>query len=125
MSIEKLKEILNHESEAGVSIVTRGINGPHLTNTWNSYINYAVDSELVIPAGGMNLTESNIQENDDIILSITNANVQGYKYLGTGVVVNGKGKFISSGQQYDDMKVKFPWIRAILKVEIVTVKQTY
>lgn len=81
MSIEKLKEILNHESETGVSIVTSGVNGPHLTNTWNSYINYAVDSELVIPVGGMNLTESNVQENDDIIISITNANVQGYKYF--------------------------------------------
>lgn len=125
MSIEKLKELLNHKSEAGVSIVTVNGASPHLSNTWSSYITLVGEDTLIIPAGGMQTTESNIKENDAVILSITNANVDGFSGLGTGVIVNGKGTFISVGQAFDRMKDKFPWIRAVLEVKVSDIKQTY
>ena len=34
-----------------VSIATLGLNGPHLVNTWNSYLKIAEDGRLFIPAG--------------------------------------------------------------------------
>ena len=38
MMNEKLLEVLSHPADGEVAIVTQGIDGPHVVNTWNSYV---------------------------------------------------------------------------------------
>lgn len=119
----KLLEILNHEQNAGLTIVTNGNGGVHISNTWNHYVKMSGET-LLIPAGGMVQTEKNILNNPTVQLSITNPFVQGFQYPGTGVVVKGLGEFITEGDEFNSMKMDFPWIRAIFKIRIDSVKQT-
>ena len=51
---EKLAEIL--KSDGIAAIATLGKDGPHLVNTWNSYIKVWADGRLLIPAGYMHRT---------------------------------------------------------------------
>jgi hypothetical protein len=46
---EKLLEILKQDGV--VAIATLGKDGPHMVNTWNSYIRISPDERLFIPAG--------------------------------------------------------------------------
>ena len=43
-----------------VAIATLGPDGPHMVNTWNSYLKISPDGRLLIPAGYMHKTEANI-----------------------------------------------------------------
>ena len=54
---EKLLEVLSHPADGEVAIVTQGIDGPHVVNTWNSYVSITPDGRMLIPAGRMNKTE--------------------------------------------------------------------
>lgn len=69
---EKLLDVLSHPADGAVSIVTNGDDGPHLVNTWNSYIVVTLDDKLLIPAYGFNKSESNLSVHNDVILSIAN-----------------------------------------------------
>ena len=120
--IDLLKEIIEHQVDSGATIVTVGENGPHISNTWNSYIQLK-NNTLLIPVAGMNKTESNLKTNDQILLSITNREVQGTMMLGTGILIEGTGRIISEDLQVEQMKEKYPWIRAVLEVEINNIKQ--
>ena len=55
---EKLLEIM--KKDGIVAIATLGEDGPHLVNTWNSYLSVSEDGRLFIPAGYMHKTEANI-----------------------------------------------------------------
>jgi len=55
---EKLLEILKQDGV--VAIATLGQDGPHLVNTWNSYLRATDDGRLLIPAGYMHRTEANM-----------------------------------------------------------------
>jgi len=55
---EKLQEILTKDGV--VAIATLGEDGPHMVNTWNSYIRVSEDGRLLIPAGYMHKTEANV-----------------------------------------------------------------
>ena len=46
---EKMMEVL--KKDGVVAIATLGPEGPHMVNTWNSYIQVAKDGRLLIPAG--------------------------------------------------------------------------
>ena len=46
---EKLREVLKQDGV--VAIATLGQEGPHLVNTWNSYIKITSDGRLLIPVG--------------------------------------------------------------------------
>jgi hypothetical protein len=48
---EKLLEILRQDGV--VAIATLGQDGPHLVNTWNSYVRISSDGRLLFPAGYM------------------------------------------------------------------------
>ncbi|ADO81879.1 pyridoxamine 5'-phosphate oxidase family protein [Ilyobacter polytropus] len=122
---EKLLEILSHEVDSAVTIVSEGENGPHLVNTWNSYIQVVEENKLLIPAAGFIKTEKNLLKNNKLRLSICNRNVDGYRGQGTGVIVEGTGEIIKSGEYFDFMKEKFDWARAILVVNIDVAKQTF
>jgi len=58
---EKLLEIMKQDGV--VAIATLGKDGPHMVNTWNSYLRISADGRLFIPAGYMHKTEVNIAHN--------------------------------------------------------------
>ncbi|HZK94328.1 MAG TPA: pyridoxamine 5'-phosphate oxidase family protein [Prolixibacteraceae bacterium] len=121
---EKLLEILAHPADGEVAIVTQGIDGPHVVNTWNSYVNVTPDGRMLIPAGGMNKTEKNIGENQLVKLTIGNREVQGLNYKGAGFLISGTARFAEDGPEFNLMKAKFVWARAVLERTIEAAKQT-
>ena len=121
---EKLLEVLSHPSDGEVAIVTQGIDGPHVVNTWNSYVNISRNSRLLIPAGRMTTTEKNIEGNHKVKLTVGSREVQGKTYKGTGFLITGTAKFIKEGPDFNMMKEKFTWARAVLEITIETVIQT-
>lgn len=123
MDIKMLKKILEHNLDSGVSIVTCNDGRAHIANVWVSYVRLANNDTLYMPVGGMKKTEEFLDTNENVIISLTNREIQGKMYNGTGVIVSGKGKIIYSGEIFDNMKKEFDWIRAILKVKIDTVTQ--
>jgi len=121
---EKLLEVLSHPSDGEVAIVTQGIDGPHVVNTWNSYINITPDGRMLIPAGRMNATEKNVEANPLVRLTVGNREVQGLNYKGTGFLITGTAKFVKNGPEFNMMKEKFSWARAVLEITIDTAVQT-
>lgn len=120
---EKLLDVLSHPADGAVSIVTNGDDGPHLVNTWNSYIVVTPDDKLLIPAYGFNKTERNLSVNNDVILSIASREIEGYKAKGTGFIVKGTTRFVKSGGDLDRMKERFSWVRAVLEITVTSAKQ--
>lgn len=120
---EKLLEVLSHPTDGAVTIVTNGDNGPHLVNTWNSYIKVTPDDKLLIPAYGYNKTERNLSSHNEVILSIASREIAGYKTKGTGFIVKGTTRFLKSGEDFDRMKEKFSWLRAVLEITVISAKQ--
>jgi Pyridoxamine 5'-phosphate oxidase len=121
---EKLLEVLSHPADGEVAIVTQGIDGPHVVNTWNSYVRIIPDGRLLIPAGRMNETEKNITRNNMVKLTIGSREVQGLSYKGTGFLITGTAKFVKEGPVFNMIKEKFSWARAALEITILTTVQT-
>lgn len=118
---EKFLEVLKHEGV--VTIVTMGENKPHISNTWNSYVEIK-DDKILIPAAYMKRTEKNIKENGILELSIGSKEVEGYNgYQGTGFYIEGEGKFLENGETFEMMKEKYPFLTRVLEVSIKTIKQ--
>ena len=63
----KLQEVL--KKDGVVAIATLGEDGPHLVNTWNSYVRLTPDGRLLIPAGYMNQTEANVAFNPEVLIT--------------------------------------------------------
>lgn len=72
---EKLLEVLKHDGV--VAIATLGQEGPHMVNTWNSYIQITDDDRLLIPVGYMHRTEANITDNNQVLLTLGSSKVAG------------------------------------------------
>lgn len=121
---EKLLEVLSHPADGEVAIVTQGLDGPHVVNTWNSYVRIIPDGRMLIPAGRMNETEKNIARNNMVKLTIGSREVQGLSYKGTGFLITGTAKFVKEGPVFNMIKEKFSWARAALEITIVTTVQT-
>jgi hypothetical protein len=118
---EKFLEVLQHEGV--VSIVSWGVE-PHVVNTWNSYLVVTEDERILIPAYGFRKTEKNIDVNNSVKITLGSKEVLGYKdYQGTGFVINGTAKYISSGEEYDLMKAKFSFLTRVLEITVETAKQ--
>ena len=120
---EKLLEIL--KSDGIVAIATLGKDGPHLVNTWNSYIKVWADGRLLIPAGYMHRTEANISHNNKLLMTLNSRKVTGNHGPGAGFLIKGTGAFLTSGPEYDSLKAKFNWIRAAFVVTIDSADQTW
>ncbi len=123
MLSKTLLNVLSHPSDGAVTIVTNGEDGPHLVNTWNSYITVTPDNKLLIPASGFNKTERNLSAHNHVILSIASKEIEGYKTKGTGFIVKGTTRFVKSGEEFDRTKEKFAWIRAVLEITVTSEKQ--
>lgn len=123
MVAEKLLEILKQDGV--VAIATLGEDGPHMVNTWNSYIRVTADGRLLIPAGYMQRTEANVAFNPEVLITVGSSKVQGLHGPGAGFLIRGKAAFLTSGEDYDSMKAKFSWLRAALAVTPDSVTQTW
>ncbi len=120
---EKLREIM--KKDGVVAIATLGSDGPHMVNTWNSYIRISEDERLFIPAGYMHKTESNVAYNPAVLITLGSSKVKGLHGMGAGFLIKGKASFITAGPDYDFMKKKFDWLRATLAVTIESAVQTW
>jgi hypothetical protein len=119
----KLQEIMKQDGV--VAIATLGPEGPHLVNTWNSYLKISPDGRLFIPAGFMHQTEANITHNPSVLITLGSSKVKGLHGLGAVFLIKGKARFVTSGPDFDFMKEKFSWLRATLAVTIETATQTW
>jgi predicted pyridoxine 5'-phosphate oxidase superfamily flavin-nucleotide-binding protein len=119
---ETMRDVLKEEGV--VAIATLGKDGPHLVNTWNSYVRITEDERLLIPAGSMNLTEANIATNNNVLLTLGSKKVPGKHGPGTGFLVRGTAAFLTSGPDFDAIKNLFSWARAALSVTISSATQT-
>lgn len=120
---EKLLEILKHDG--AVAIATLGQDGPHMVNTWNSYIRISPDGRLLIPAGYMHHTEANIAFNPEVLITLASSKVQGLHGPGAGFLIKGRAEFITSGPDFEVLKSKFDWLRATVAVAPDSVTQTW
>lgn len=120
---QKLLDILSHPADGAVTMVTAGADGPHAVNTWNSYIEVTPDDKLLIPASGYNKTEKNLSLHNEMTLSIASREIEGYRGKGTGFIVKGTTRFVKSGEDFDRMKEKFSWLRAVLEITVTSAKQ--
>ena len=107
-----------------VAIATLGPDGPHLVNTWNSYVQVSEDGRLLIPAGYFHKTEANIAFNNQVLVTLGSSKVQGLQGPGTGFLIKGTAIFITEGAEYDAMKSRFAWARAALTITVDSVTQT-
>lgn len=120
---EKLLEIL--KKDGVVAIATLGKDGPHMVNTWNSYIRISPEERLLIPAGYMHKTEENITFNPEVLITLGSSKVEGLHGAGAGFLIKGQAEFVTSGPDYDILKSKFSWLRATLAVTIDSANQTW
>ena len=74
---ETLLEVL--KKDGVVAIATLGPDGPHMVNTWNSYIRVSEDGRLLIPAGYFHKTEANIAFNNRVLVTWAAARCVGCK----------------------------------------------
>jgi len=120
---EKFFEVINHEGV--VSIVSWALDEPHVINTWNSYLVITDNERILIPAAGMRKTQKNVEANNKVKLTLGSKEVLGYRnYQGTGFLIEGTAKFLTSGTEYDLMKEKFPFLSRVLEITVATAKQT-
>jgi hypothetical protein len=119
---EKLLEVL--KKDGVVAIATLGPDGPHMVNTWNNYVRVSEDGRLLLPAGYFHRTEANIAANDKVLVSLGSSKVEGLHGPGTGFLIKGSAKFLSTGPEMEAMKSRFAWARAVLAISIDSVTQT-
>lgn len=119
---EKMREVLKQDGV--VAIATLGEDGLHLVNTWNSYIQVTSDERLLIPVGYMHRTEANIAFNNQILITLGSSKVAGNMGPGTGFLIKGTAAIADSGADFDLIKAKFPWARAVMAVDIASATQT-
>ncbi|GAB6154919.1 Pyridoxamine 5'-phosphate oxidase [Desulfosporosinus sp. I2] len=122
MLTEKFFDVL--KKEGVVSIVSWGIDEPHVVNTWNSYLEVTSDERILIPAYAMRRTEKNVNQNNKVKIALGSKEVLGYKdYQGTGFVIEGTAKYLESGSEFDMMKEKFSFLTRVLEITVTSAKQ--
>lgn len=122
MFTEKFFEVLNQEGVA--SIVSWGNDEPHIVNTWNSYLNVTKDERILIPAAGMHSVEEDLKVNNKVKITLGSKNVQGSFAMGAGFRLEGTAKFLQSGEDYEMMKSKFPFLSRVLEITVSSAMQT-
>ena len=118
----KLLEVLDHEGV--VAIATLGESGIHMVNTWNSYLKITEDGRITGPVGGMRSTEANISRNNKIVMTMGSREVQGFHSKGTGFLIQGKMVFVIGGSEFDELKQRFSWARAMFEIRPDSITQT-
>ncbi len=122
MFTDTFREVVSKEGV--VSIVTCAENEAHVANTWNSYLGLPDNERLLIPAWKMRKTEQNTLQNSKVLLTLGSKEVQGRMGPGTGFLLEGTARFVKSGEEFDAMKAKFPFLTRVLEVTVTSLKQT-
>ena len=122
MLTEKFFEVISHEGV--VSIVSWGKGEPHIVNTWNSYLTITEDKRILIPAAGMTSTQEDVKDNNKVKITLGSKDVQGLFTQGAGFRLEGIANFVSSGEEFDMMLEKFPFLNKVLEITLTEVKQT-
>ena len=119
---EKVLEIMKQDGV--VAIATLGKDGPHMVNTWNSYIRVSEDGRLLVPAGCMQRTEANLAFDPKVLVTLGSIKVPGQHGPGTGFLVKGTASFRTSGPDFEAVKARFAWARATLAITVDSATQT-
>jgi len=122
MLTQNFFEVINREGV--VSSVTCANNEAHVCNTWNSYLVIVEGNKILIPAAGMIKTEKNIAINPKVKLTLGSKEVMGYRYMGTGFLLEGNAKFLKDGEHFDMMNEKYPFLTRVLEITVDSCKQT-
>ena len=118
---EKFFEVLKHEGV--VSIVSWGNGEANIVNTWNSYL-VIKDNRILLPAAGMHSTETDVKVNNKVKLTLGSKEVEGFNnYQGTEFLIKGSANFIETGEDFDMMKEKYPFLRKVLEIKVESAKQ--
>ena len=118
----KFFEVLKHEGV--VSVVTWGNGEPNITSTWNSYLQIKDGNRILIPAAGFSRAEKDINVNDKVKIALGSRQVMGNNnYQGTGFLIEGTGKFLTSGEDFDFMIEKFPFLTRVFEITVTLAKQ--
>jgi predicted pyridoxine 5'-phosphate oxidase superfamily flavin-nucleotide-binding protein len=65
-----------------------------------------------------------VNVNDNVLITLGTREVLGYKdYPGTGFLVKGTARYISSGEEYDMMKKKFSFLTRVLEITVIKATQ--
>lgn len=119
---DKFFEVLKHEGV--VSVVTWGNGEPNITNTWNSYLQIKDGNRILIPAAGFSRAEKDINVNDKVKIALGSRQVMGNNnYQGTGFLIEGTGKFLTSGEDFDFMIEKFSFLTRVFEITVTLAKQ--
>ena len=119
---DKFKEVVSKEGV--VAIVSCADNEAHVVNTWNSYLVFPDETRILLPAWAMRKTEKKVDKNNNVLLTLGSKEVDGRMGPGTGYLIKGTAKFISSGPEFDMMKERFSFLTRVLEVTVSSVKQT-
>jgi hypothetical protein len=122
MFTDKFREVISKEGV--VSIVSCADGEAHVVNTWNSYLVTPSDGRILIPAWKMRKTEKKTLKNNKVLLTVGSKEVDGLIGPGTGFFLEGTARFINSGDEFDMMKNKFPFLTRVLEVTVTSLKQT-
>lgn len=107
-----------------MSIVSWGSDEAHVTCTWNSYLEVTNDERFLIPAAGMRSTENDVNQNNEVKVTLGAREVMGNNnYQGTGFEIRGTAKFLTAGSEFDMMKEKYPFLNRVLEITVITAKQ--
>lgn len=118
---EKIQSILKYE---GVfSIVAKGEDFPHIVNTWNSYVIFK-NGEIFVPVAGMNKMQELLQKDNRVIVVIGTKELMGLYGMGMGIKIIGHASILTDTKEHEDLKAKFEWARAVMKIEILEAYQT-
>ncbi len=103
-----------------VAIATVGPDGPHLAATWGDYVRALGVREdvILIPAGGLRKTETNLESNPRIELLLASRAVPRQQGQGQGFVVSGTARLQTAGPEADLARARFPWARGALVVKV-------
>ena len=118
---EKIQSILKYE---GVfSIVAKGEDFPHIVNTWNSYVIFK-NGEIFFFFFGMNKMQELLQKDNRVIVVIGTKGLMGLYGMGMGIKIIGHASILTDTKEHEDLKAKFEWARAVMKIEILEANQT-
>ncbi len=114
---KKCKEVL--DKTEWIAIATVGADGPHLAGTWGEYVKalgMINDDTLLVPIGGYQKTEDNLEMNSRIELLCGTRLVLGTHGPGKGCRIRGTGRIQKSGENFEAAKKLFPWARGVLVI---------
>lgn len=120
---DKFLEALKFEGAVSLTSWSGG-EEPHVTGTWNSYLQLTEDGRILAPAAGMRHLEADIATNDKIFVMLGVREVEGRNgYQGIGFRLTAKAKLIGTGAEFDLVHDKYPFARQALELTPIELEQ--